>query len=86
MKDSFWKGILVGSILPGLAYISTIYTTIQSSFIAEKPIAVYVIVAMINLIVVRFSFRAGKESFAKGIVLITFVAMILLLVVSRFKA
>lgn len=85
MKDSFWKGSLAGIILPLLAYILTLYTPVQSSFFADKPIALYVIAAMVNLIIVRFSFRAGKESFAKGIVLITFVAMLLLLVVSRFK-
>lgn len=72
--------------MPGLAYILTIYTSIQHNLFEEKPIAVYVIAAMINLIIVRISFRSGKESFAKGIVLITFVAMLLLITISRFKA
>lgn len=85
MKDSFWKGGLVGIIAPILAYILTEYTAIQQSFFDEKPIAIYVIAAVINLVLVRFSFRAGHESFAKGIVLVTFIAMLILLVISRFK-
>lgn len=84
-KDSIFQGILIGLIAPALAYVATTYTTIQQNLFSEKPIALYVIAALINLIIVRFTYRAGKESLAKGIVLATFLAMITYILVIRFN-
>lgn len=85
MKDSFWLGILVGMLAPILAYVLSDHTDIQISYFVDKPIAIYVIAALINLIVVRFTYRAGKESFAKGMVFITFVAMLILIIATKLK-
>lgn len=84
-KDSFFIGTGIGLIAPILAYLAMTYTTLQQSFFADKPIALYVIAALINLIIVRFTYRAGKESVAKGVVLITFLVMILLIILTKLK-
>ncbi|WP_164110043.1 MULTISPECIES: hypothetical protein [Sphingobacterium] len=85
MKDSFWLGGLVGVAAPALAYILSNYTSLQTSFFVDKPIAIYVIAALINLITVRFTYRGGKETFAKGIIFVTFIAMLILVVTAKLK-
>jgi Ca2+/H+ antiporter len=84
-RNSYLAGELVGVIAPGFAYIISTYTTLQQSLFSDKPIAFYVIAAVINLIIVRFSFRAGQDKFAKGIVLITFLAMLVLIFATKLK-
>lgn len=85
MKNSFWIGGLVGTAAPILAYVLSNFTKIQGDFFTDKPIALYVMAAFINLVIVRFTYRSGKESFAKGMIFITFVAMLVLVIVTRLK-
>ncbi|WP_159637182.1 hypothetical protein [Sphingobacterium composti Ten et al. 2007 non Yoo et al. 2007] len=84
-QNSIFTGVILGSIAPLAAYLMMTYTSFQQQFFAEKPIALYVIATVINLIIVRFAYRGGKESLAKGIVLITFVAMLVLIFVTKLK-
>lgn len=83
MKNNFALGVALGVIFPLLAYVATTFTTVQTSLFAHKPIALYVFAATINLIGVRFMYRKGKEATANGVVLVTFLAMIILLFTSR---
>ena len=78
MRNSFLLGILIGPIFPLLAYGLTTFTELQKIFFAQKPIALYVIAAVINLVAVRFIYRSGRENTAKGIVLVTFLAMVVM--------
>ena len=82
---SLLVGALVGLVTPVLAYIISNYTTLQQSLFSDKPIAFYVIAAVINLVIVRFTFRAGQDKFAKGIVLITFLSMLVLIFATKLK-
>lgn len=84
-KNSLIAGIIVGAIAPLLAYLAMTYTTIQQSYFAEKPIALYVLAAVVNLVIVRFAYRGQQEALAKGVVLITFLAMIAFVVLTKFK-
>lgn len=84
-KNSIIAGIIVGAIGPLLAYLAMTYTTLQQSYFAEKPIALYVLAAVVNLVIIRFAYRAQKEALAKGVVLITFLAMIAFVVLTKFK-
>lgn len=83
MKNNLALGVALGVIFPLLAYLATTFTTIQTSLFAHKPIALYVIAATINLIGVRFLYRGGREATANGVVLATFLAMIILIVLVR---
>ena len=84
-QNSIFTGVILGSLAPLLAYLMMTYTSLQQQFFAEKPIALYVLAALINLIIMRFAYRGGKESLAKGIVLVTFVAMLVLIFVTKLK-
>lgn len=79
MKNSLLLGVLIGALAPAVSYLLTVFTSVQTSFFAEKPIALYVIAATINLVILRFSYRSGKDLLGKGVILITFVAMLLLI-------
>lgn len=85
MKNSLLVGVVVGVVFPVLAYVLTTYTAIQASFFSDKPIAIYVIAAVINLIIFRFSYRAGKDVFAKGVLLTTFLSMLVLVFTTGLK-
>lgn len=84
-KNSLIAGLIVGGIAPLLAYLVMTYTTLQQSYFAEKPIALYVLAAVVNLVIIRFAYRGQKEALAKGVVLITFLAMIAFVVLTKFK-
>lgn len=83
-KD-FILGMVIGVIAPLVSYLLTQYTSLQRDYFAEKPIAIHVLAAAINLIVVRFAYRAGKESLAKGVMLLTFLAMVVLIWLTKLK-
>ncbi len=86
MRDNYFFGAVLGVICPLLAYLATTFTELQAMLFAQKPIALYVIAAVINLIAVRFIYRSGREATAKGIILVTFLAMVVLVVGLRIKA
>lgn len=85
MKNNFWSGVLIGSIAPLVSFLLTNYTKLQTYFFFEKPIAIYVIAAVINLLIMRFAYRGGKDNLAKGMLLITFIAMLVLVYTTGLK-
>lgn len=85
IKNTFALGLVVGGIFPLIAYLLTQYTNLLTTFMPEKPLAISVIVAVINLAIFRFSYRAGKEFFAKGVMLATFIAMVVFIYVIKLK-
>lgn len=52
-------------------------------FLPEKPMAIYTIAVLVNLVLLRFAYRGGKDQIGKGIVMMTFFAMILYLVTHK---
>lgn len=84
-KDSLFSGVIIGALAPIVAYLAMAYTTLQQSIFPDKPLALYVLSVVINLIIVRFAFRAGKVSQSKGVVLVTFLAMIVFVVVTKLN-
>lgn len=85
MKNSFILGVVLGAIFPLLAYVLTTQTGLQQSLFMQKPIAFYVLAAVLNLVAVRFIYRSGREATAKGILLVTFLAMILMVFALKIK-
>lgn len=83
MKNNLTFGLALGLIFPLLAYLAIAFTAIQDALFAHKPVSLYVVAVTINLIVVRFLYRAKKGETAKGIVLATFLAMLTLVVLMR---
>lgn len=85
MKDSIILGIALGAIFPLLAYFISDFTDIGTTYFSQKPIGIYVLAAVANLVAVRFIYRSGREATAKGIVLITFIAMVAMVFLFRIK-
>lgn len=83
MKNNMVFGVALGILFPLCAYLVTTFTHIQPSFFAYKPIAPYIIAATLNLFAVRFLYRNGKDATANGVVLATFLAMVVLIVLER---
>lgn len=84
-NNSLLFGVLIGAFAPCIAYFLTTYTNLHEALFSDKPIAFYVISAVVNLIIARFAFKRGKDSLAKGIFLITFLAMLVLIFATKLK-
>lgn len=85
MKDNVGAGIVLGAICPLIAFLLTNFTEVAAVAFPQKPIGIYVIAAAINLIAVRFIYRRGQQATAKGMVLITFLAMLAMVVGTQFQ-
>ncbi|HCX58601.1 MULTISPECIES: hypothetical protein [Sphingobacterium] len=83
MKNNSWIGLGIGIVSPVLAYILVRFTDLELHFLPEKPMAIYTIAVLVNLVLLRFAYRSGKDHLGKGIIASTFLAMILYLITHR---
>ncbi len=74
-KNNLLTGILSGLAAPLLA----IFFTEIVSFSFRQPHTLYVLAALVNLLLLRFYYRNGREQSARGVILVTFAAMLSLL-------
>ncbi len=82
-KDSFWLGILLGLVLPGILYLILHYINISiENKVSNRPYLtdsmVQILSLIINLLMIRYyliTLKADKTG--RGILLVTFVAGIL---------
>lgn len=81
MKNNIWTGIAIGFICPLLAYLLIIYTSVPESFFPTKPFMAYLIATAINLLLIRVFYKRTmpQEKTARGVMLITFVGMLMFL-------
>ncbi|WP_140937009.1 hypothetical protein [Sphingobacterium lumbrici] len=85
MKDSLIQGILIGAIAPFIAFLLTVYTDLEIMLSSDKPIFLYVITAGINLIATRIMFKKGYDATGRGLVLVTFIGVLLLIFGTKLK-
>lgn len=85
MKNSFLLGLFIGILAPLVSYLLNTFTKLQETFFADKLIALYVLAALINLVILRFAHRSGKDLLAKGVLLTTFIAMLILIIFGDIK-
>jgi len=71
VQNPFFSGAGYGLLAPMIAHALTNYTSLPIST-STKPLALYVIAALINLILVRYFYRKGHEAAARGVILTTF--------------
>ncbi|WP_437919387.1 hypothetical protein [Sphingobacterium sp. LRF_L2] len=82
MKNNIIVGIVIGVLPPFFAYLLTAHTDFANELFPTKPFILYVLAAAINLILIRVFYKKtaeGKEKIAQGIVMVTFVGMLLFL-------
>jgi hypothetical protein len=83
VKNNFWIGLGIGAIFPALAHVLVRFTDLELHFLPEKPMAIYTIAVLVNLILLRFIYRAGNDHTGKGIMVSTFLAMVLYLITHK---
>lgn len=64
--------------MPTVAYLLSNYTN-WSSYFSNKPLSLYVLAALINLLLVRYFYKNDMENNARGIILITFIGVLVLI-------
>jgi len=82
MKNSFWSGLLLGSVFPMSAFLADRHLGWTSGLAPEKEALPYMIAAGANLLIVRLCHKPGTTPLngtAKGVVFVTFVAMLVYL-------
>lgn len=84
-RNNFLFGALLGLVAPALAHLLTLFTD-WARLVGDKEIGLYVIAALLNLLLVRFYYRNAKENTARGIILVTFVAAIVLVFTKNLSA
>lgn len=72
-------GILVALIFPGLAWL-TEFILKTNTYIVNRPAVPYVIAIAINLLLIRFCFKKDADQTGKGIMLATFISMLLIFI------
>jgi hypothetical protein len=70
-------GIVAGLIFPGVAWL-TEYLLKNNTYIINRPALPYFIAIGLNLILLRFSYKYGADNTARGIMLSTFLFMLLM--------
>jgi len=78
-KDNLLTGILAALVFPALAWAVTELFK-DTAYIINRPLVPYFIAIGLNLILVRLGMRRGLDKAAKGMMLATFVFMVLLFI------
>ena len=73
----------IGAVFPTLAHVLVRFTDVELHFLPQKPMALYTLAGLVNLVLLRFVYRAGNDHTGKGIVVSTFLAMLLYLLTHK---
>lgn len=73
----------IGAVFPTLAHVLVRFTDLELHFLPQKPMAIYTLAVLVNLVLLRFVYRAGNDHTGKGIVVSTFLAMLLYLLTHK---
>ena len=84
-KDNLFTGVLASLIFPALAW-ATEYLLRDAAYIINRPLVPYFFAIGLNLILVRLGQRSGREKTARGIMLGTFILMLLLFIFKIYPA
>lgn len=77
-KNNLFIGILLGAVAPLVAYLFTEYTALGVRF-ANKPLLLYAIAGVVNLLLVRSFYKQQASKTGGSIIGITFIGLLLLL-------
>ncbi|MGH2622504.1 MAG: hypothetical protein ACRDE7_02470 [Sphingobacterium sp.] len=78
MKNSLGLGLALGVIFPLIAFLLMQYTNVQMQLFSDKPSGLYVIAAAINIVGCYVCYKKEMEKLGNGLILITFLSMLLL--------
>lgn len=72
-SNSIVAGVVGGSILPGISLFIFLYLLKGNFLIFNKPGVPYLIAVALNLFIIRYCFKEGKDNMGTGMILITFI-------------
>lgn len=78
-KNSFLAGILVAFIFPAIAWAAAYYLK-YNIYIINRPALPFFIAIALNLILMRFILKRELDQTARGIMLATFIVMLLIFI------
>lgn len=85
LRYNHWLfGCFLGIVAPSIAFLFMEYHLVEA-LTHRKPLTVYLLAATVNLILLRYLYKNGNDKTGKGLMLVTFVAMLLLLYLKGFK-
>lgn len=73
----------IGAVFPAVAHVLVLFTDLELHFLPRKPMAIYTLAVLANLVLLRFVYRAGNDHTGKGILVSTFLAMLLYLLTHK---
>ena len=77
-------GCAVGGVAPLVAYLLNGYSLLTTGYFSH-PLSLYVLAAAVNLLIVRFFYRSERDRSGRGILLVTFLALLLLLFTTKLS-
>lgn len=75
-KNSYLTGILAAALFPVFAWVAAYYLRYNVEII-NRPALPYLIAIALNLIMLRFALKKNQDKTGRGIMLATFIIMIL---------
>ncbi|MGO1243153.1 MAG: hypothetical protein ACTJHT_00460 [Sphingobacterium sp.] len=81
MRNNFFLGLLLGLCAPLIALGLTEYSLVGGNLFPRQPLFLYALAAGANLLLVRvfYAKQYSRDKIAKGILVITFIAMLVFL-------
>ncbi|QJD94582.1 hypothetical protein HH214_01170 [Mucilaginibacter robiniae] len=77
VKNNLLTGLISGLIIPAIAWVIFDYKFPEFQ-IQHKPAVPYLIALALNLFIIRYCYKNGTEQTGKGVMLSTFVCMLLI--------
>ena len=76
-KNNIAIGLFAGLIVPGITWLIFGYILKNQAVILNKPAIPYLLAIALNLFAIKYLFKTGKDQTGMGMILCTFVVMIL---------
>lgn len=74
--NNLFAGILIGSILPAIAWLVFSYWLQNEAIVMDKPAVPYLITVGLNLLLLRYCLKKDLDKTGNGIMMITFAFML----------
>jgi hypothetical protein len=76
-KNNITIGLLAGLIVPGITWFIFGCLLKNQTVILNKPVIPYLLAIALNLFAIKYFFKTGRDQTGTGMILCTFVVMIL---------
>ncbi|HZH55012.1 MAG TPA: hypothetical protein VFD72_05125 [Sphingobacteriaceae bacterium] len=79
IRNNFYSGLVLGSLMPLIAYALTTWTDWDQYF-TNRPAIFYVLAGLVNLFMMRWFYRNQGENTGRGVIFVTFLGVLLLII------